>query len=79
MSITLLIKSRNVPENFRAANVYLPIMFLEFMSNLPKKFRNITCESPELPSKKIETFLKNSKTEKNANDREWNLFLRSLI
>ena len=33
-------------------------MFLEFVSNLAVKFRNITCEIQKLPSKKPETILK---------------------
>ena len=58
---TLLEKYTNVPGNFIASNVpkFLPVMFLEFISDLPEKFRNITCEILELPSKKPETFLKN--------------------
>ena len=44
-------------------------MFLEFISNLPYKFRNITCEIQELPSKKLETFLKNSESKKSERPR----------
>ena len=53
-------KSKNVPENCRAVNVprFLPVMFLEFVSNLPEKFINITCQIQERFSKKnSETFL----------------------
>ena len=37
----------------------LPVMFLEFISYLAVKFKNITCEIQKLPSKKPETILKN--------------------
>ena len=45
---------------------FLPVMFLEFISNLPEKFRDNTCEIQELPSKKPETFLKNSESKKKS-------------
>ena len=35
-------------------------MFLEFIRNLPEKFRIIICEIQELPSKSPEIFMKNS-------------------
>ena len=54
-------------------------MFLELISNLPEKFRNITCEIQELPSKKSETFLKNSESKKEANYRELGLIVWSLV
>ena len=44
-------------------------MFLEFISNFPEKFRIITCEIQEPPSKKPETFLKNSVRIKNQRPR----------
>ena len=39
-------------------------MFLEFIRNLPENFRKITREIQEFPSKKLETFLKNSESKK---------------
>ena len=72
--------SVNDPGNFRAANIalFLPVMFLEFISILPEKFRNIACEI--LPQKRTETFLKNSESKKQkVNDRESGLILRSLV
>ena len=44
-------------------------MFLEFVYNLPEKFRNITCKIQELPSKKPEMFLKNLEGKKNKRPR----------
>ena len=49
------------------------------MSNPPEYFRNITCETQELLSKKTETFLKNSESKIDANDREWDWILQSLV
>ena len=54
------------------------VIFLEFISNFNEKFRNITCEIQKLPSKKPETFLKSSESNKKANVREWGFILRSL-
>ena len=48
-------------------------MFLEFISNLPEKFRNISYEIQELPSEKPEMFLKNWESKKEENDRKWGL------
>ena len=52
-------KSKNVPENCRAVNVprFLPVMFLEFVSNLPKNFRNITYEIQEFFPQKYQKHL----------------------
>ena len=60
MNDILLEKFRDVPGNFWETQCahFLPIMFLEFISNLAVKFRNITCEIQKLPSKKPETILK---------------------
>ena len=59
---------QKTPGNFRSANVpyFLPIMFLEFMSNHPEKFRSINCEILELSSKKPKTFKKKSERKKIA-------------
>ena len=48
-------KSRNIPGDFRAANV-ANFLFQEFISNFPEKFRNINCE--------IQKFLLKEKKEK---------------
>ena len=44
------------------------------MSNLPEKFRSITCEIQELFSKKLETFLKIQKEKIKSNDHEWGFY-----
>ena len=45
-------------------------MISEFISNFPEKFRNITYEIQEFPSKEPETFLKIQKLKK-GNHCEW--------
>ena len=54
-------------------------MVLDFISNLPEKFRNIICEIQELPTKKPKMFQEYSESKKKTDDREWDLIVRSLF
>ena len=57
--LTLLEKIPKDSEEFLVANVFLTVMLLEFIINLPDMLRNIICEIREIPSKKPGTFSKN--------------------
>ena len=48
---------------------FLAVMFLECISNPHSKFRNVTCEIEEFPSKKLEIFLNNSESKKKKRER----------
>ena len=68
----LLLNSMNYTvrkiQNFWAADVPISfsVILLEFISNLPEKFRNNTSKFLELPSIKPESLLKNSESKKRS-------------